>query len=284
MAKIVGVHGISQEFRGSNTIHAEWLPALKDGLERAGATLESDNEFRCAFYGDLFRGCPKSGTGIPNYDASDIDQDWEKELLVQWGEEAAKVEDGIKSPSDPSREKATPRIVQKALSALSNSPFFGGVAEKVVIFYLKQVGGYLHNPEMRKQIRDRVVKAIDEDTRVLVSHSLGSIICYETLCQHPEWPVKVFVTLGSPLGIKRLIFDRLDPTPQNNLGQWPGSVKNWVNIADPGDIVALEKQLNPLFNGLIEDKLVDNGSTAHNATNYLTATETGAAIKLGLID
>lgn len=284
MAKIVGVHGIAQEFRGSNTIHAQWLPALKDGLERVGARLESDNEFRCAFYGDLFRGRSKAVTGIPNYDASDIDSDWEKELLQQWWEEAAKVEDNIKSPNDTLKEKATPRIVQKALSALSGSQFFGGVAEKIVIFYLKQVGGYLHNQDLKKQIRERVEQAIDEDTRVLVSHSLGTVVCYETLCQHPEWPVKVFVTLGSPLGIKRLIFDRLDPTPQDNLGRWPGSVEKWINIADAGDVVALEKQLNPLFDGLVEDKLVNNGSDAHNASSYLTAAETGEAIKWGLID
>ncbi len=284
MAKIVGVHGINQEFRGSHTIHAEWLPALKDGLERVGARLESDNEFRCAFYGDLFRGRPKSGTGIPNYDASDIDSDWEKELLQQWWEEAAKVEDGIKGSSDVSREKATPRVVQKALSALSGSRFFGSVAEKIVIFSLKQVGDYLHLQDLRSQIRDRVVQAIDEDTRVLVGHSLGSVVCYETLCQHPEWPVKVFVTLGSPLGIKRLIFDRLDPTPQDNLGQWPGNVEKWINIADAGDVVALEKQLNPLFDGLVEDKLVNNGATAHDASHYLTAAETGEAIQWGLIN
>lgn len=284
MAKIVGVHGISQEFRGSNTIHAEWLPALKDGLERVGARLESDNEFRCAFYGDLFRGRSKAVTGIPNYDASDIDSDWEKEILQEWWEEAAKVEDDIKSPNDISKDKATPKMVQKALIALSASRFFGGVAEKFVISYLKQVGGYLHDQERRKQIRERVVQVIDEDTRVLVSHSLGSVVCYETLCQHPEWPVKVFVTLGSPLGIKRLIFDRLEPTPQVNLGHWPGNVEKWINIADTGDIVALEKQLNPLFDGLVEDKLVYNGAAAHDVSGYLTAAETGEAIKWGLID
>ncbi|AOY83726.1 hypothetical protein BJP36_31225 [Moorena producens JHB] len=284
MAKIVGVHGINQEFRGSNTIYDQWLPALKDGLERVGAKLDSDNEFRCAFYGDLFRGRSKSAMGIPNYDASDIDSDWEKELLLEWWEEAAKVEDDITGPADLSREKATPRRVQKALNALSGSRFFGDVAEKIVIYFLKQVGGYLHNPELRQQIRDRIVEAIDHDTRVLVGHSLGSVVCYEALCQHPEWSVEVFVTLGSPLGIKGLIFDRLEPSPVSNLGSWPGSVKKWINIADAGDIVALEKELNPLFNGLVEDKLIYNRSDPHNASNYFTASETGEAIKLGLMD
>lgn len=284
MAKIVGVHGINQEFKGSNTIYAKWLPALKDGLERVGARLDSDDEFHCAFYGDLFRGRSKSGMGIPNYEANDIDSDWEKELLMQWWEEAAKVEDDIKGPADISREKATPRRVQKALNALSGSRFFGGVAEKIVISFLKQVRDYFHNPDLRQQIRGRIVEAIDHDTRVLVGHSLGSIVCYEALCQHPEWSVDVFVTLGSPLGIKGLIFDRLEPSPVSNLGSWPGSVKRWINIADAGDIVALEKELNPLFDGLVEDKLVYNGSDSHNASNYFTASETGEAIKLGLMD
>jgi hypothetical protein len=284
MAKIVGVHGISQEFRGSHIIHADWLPALKDGLERVGARLESDNEFGCAFYGDLFRGRIKSIAGIPNYDVSDIDSEWERDLLLQWWQTLVQVEENVKETNHVSREKGTPIIVQKALNALSGSQFFGSVAEKIVISYLKQVGGYLHDQDMRTKIRERVVQAVDQDTRVLVGHSLGSVVCYETLCQHPEWNVKVFVTLGSPLGIKRLIFDRLEPSPQDNLGYWPGSIEKWINIADQGDVVALEKQLNPLFNGLVEDKLVNNGVAAHDARNYLTAAETGAAIKSGLID
>ena len=36
MSKIVGVHGINQEYRGENTIYKDWFPALKDGLNRAG--------------------------------------------------------------------------------------------------------------------------------------------------------------------------------------------------------------------------------------------------------
>jgi hypothetical protein len=46
----------------------------------------------------------------------------------------------------------------------------------------------------------------------------------------------------------------------------------------------LTKQLNPLFEGTIEDKLVYNGSEAHDAKSYLTAVETGEAIRSGLID
>jgi pimeloyl-ACP methyl ester carboxylesterase len=282
MAKIVGVHGIAQEFRGENIIHSEWLPALKDGLKLAGKELESDTDFRCAFYGDLFRGNGRArAIDIPNYDESDVGDDWEKELLLSWWQETEQLEN---NNPNAARERATPRIIQRALTRLSESRFFGSIAEKFVVFYLKQVGGYLHDTDLKKRIQDRVIECIDEDTRVLVAHSLGSIVCYEILCRHPEWPAKAFVTIGSPLGIRQLIFDRLVPSPRDNVGCWPGNVERWVNIADNGDVVALTKQLNPLFERTVEDKLVYNGSEAHDAKRYLTAVETGEAILAGLSD
>ena len=91
MSKIVGVHGINQEYRGENTIYKDWFPALRDGLNRAGVTLESDNDLSCAFYGHLFRE-GKKGRSIPDYDDTDIDSDWEEELLLQWAQEVIKIE------------------------------------------------------------------------------------------------------------------------------------------------------------------------------------------------
>ena len=282
MAKIVGVHGINQEYRGSHTIYSEWLPALKDGLDRVGVNLESENDFRCAFYGDLFRGKSKA-RGLPDYDISDIDPEWEEELLLLWFEALANRDENIQGQKKEVTTKVRfPKTIQKALNALVKSSLFGDVEEKIIIAFLKQVKGYLHNQDLRQKIRERVAQAIDEDTRVLIGHSLGSVVCYELLCQHPEWQIKVFVSLGSPLGIKKLIFDRLDPSPVSGLGKWAGNVEKWINIADEGDIVALEKNLNLLFDGLVEDKIVNNGADAHHAIRYLTAGETGEAIKLGL--
>lgn len=285
MARIVGVHGINQEFEGSHTIKAKWLDALKDGLERADSTLTSDDDFKCAFYGDLFREPWQAKGTIPNYDFNDIDTEWESEFLQElWGE-VLKVEEGELDPQKAPMTKArAPRILQEALSALSQSRFFGGLAEKFVIAYMKQVQLYLYDSDIRQQIRERVADCITKDTRVLVGHSLGSIACYESLCQHPEWSVKVLVTLGSPLGIQRLIFDRLEPPPTDSQGSWPGNVETWINIADVGDIVALEKELNPYFKGDVIDQLVNNGADAHNAKHYFTAKKTGEAIKLGLED
>jgi len=124
-------------------------------------------------------------------------------------------------------------------------------------------------------------KKVTAATRVIVAHSLGSIVAYETLCAHPEWNVHALVTLGSPLGVRDLIFDALTPTPVDGRGQWPG-VASWVNIADQGDIVALVKKLAPLFGDRVVDRLVYNGWSSHDVARYLTSQETGKAIAEGL--
>ena len=66
-----------------------------------------------------------------------------------------------------------------------------------------------------------MVGLIDADTRVVVGHSLGSVVAYEALCEYRARAGgygPALVTLGSPLGIPNLAFDRLDPAPTAGVG------------------------------------------------------------------
>ncbi|MEO7404250.1 MAG: hypothetical protein ABIU95_11335 [Burkholderiales bacterium] len=157
--------------------------------------------------------------------------------------------------------------MQRALNNLAKSRFFAGLGERALIWDLKQVSAYLHDAKMRTQIRERVAGTIGPDTRVVIGHSLGSVVCYEVLCAHPEWKVKTLVTLGSPLGIANIVFDRLEPKPVAGVGMWP-PVDLWFNIADNGDIVALEKRLATRFGAKVRDEPVNNESQAHDVGRY----------------
>ena len=84
---------------------------------------------------------------------------------------------------------------------------------------------------------------------MVIGHSLGSVVAYEYLCHDRPASVELLVTLGSPLGIPNVVFDKLTPAPVGGAGAWPGMVAAWVNVADPDDIVALRKDLAPLFPG-----------------------------------
>jgi hypothetical protein len=208
---------------------------------------------------------------------------WEAELLAAWWEQASNAEpDRVRAPGDATMAR-TPQVVQRALNALSASKFFAGLADQAMIADLKQVHAYVADPQVRAEVLARVSSVVESDTRVLIGHSLGSVVAYEALCAHPEWPVHTLVTLGSPLGIRNLIFGaRLRPPPEDGVGVWPGATRRWCNIADRGDVVALEKRLASRFGEQVEDLLIYNGASAHSASRYLTAEETGRVLAVAL--
>lgn len=287
MARVVFVHGVGQQLETENTLRRQWAPALCGGVRLAGGRLMED-EVGCACYGDLFRPAGRPlVVGNPPIRAEDLDE-FERDLLAAWWVEAARIDPGV-LPPDARTLSRTPRSVQAGLRALSGSRFFAATGERVLLGDLRQVRDYLHKPEIRREVRRRVVDIIDDDTRVLVGHSLGSVVAYEVLCANPHWPVGMLVTLGSPLGIPQLIFDRLRPAPRpagepgsGPRGHWPGKSRNWTNVADEADIVALVKDLCPVFGRRVRGWIVDNGAHAHDAKPYLTAVETGRAILAGM--
>ncbi|WP_205661083.1 hypothetical protein [Amycolatopsis vastitatis] len=284
MGRIACVHGIGQQAAGEQSLSQTWVPALLDGLTRAdqGDAATAD-DVAMGFYGDLFRPAGELLTvGDPMFTAADVDPGLEEELLLAWWREAARVDPKVAPPEADTLVRA-PGSVQAALRQLSRSRFFGGLALRAMVFDLKQVRRYLQDPRLRDAARAAVRKLITAETRVVVAHSLGSVVAYEVLAAMPDHQVQALVTLGSPLGIANLIFDRLDPTPHDGLGAWPGSdTLVWTNVADRGDVVALEKDLRPRFGPRVVNAVVHNGARAHAVAAYLTDKLTGTAIADGL--
>ena len=290
MARVVCVHGVGQQLRGEDVLAGEWVPALRDGMRRAGADeaeLPGTGDVGFAFYGDVFRPPGRAlAVGDPWLTGGDLD-DFERDLLAAWWRGAADADLGVIAPGAPSLA-GVPGGVQRALRALSGSAFFAGVAERALLFDLRQVRLYLGDPRIREVVQARVAAAVDGGTRVLVGHSLGAVVAYEALCANPGWPVRALVTLGAPLGIPNLVFDRLRPPPGLSggglAGRWPGGAGAWVNVADEEDVVALVKDLRPLFGPRVECFTVSNGVRAHAVASYLTTRETGAAIRAVLAE
>ncbi|MFC7243038.1 hypothetical protein ACFQO7_11185 [Catellatospora aurea] len=291
MAKIAVVHGIAQQLKGEETLRDEWAPALRDGLRRTGAEGKSiadglaNSDITFAFYGDTFRAPGNTmDVGTPLLTAHDLTP-FEEQLLLAWWGEAAKVDTKV-VPQDAETMVRTPKAVQTALRVLSGSTFFAGLGERLMIGDLVQVRRYFTEPDVRSRVQQCLADAVSAETRVIVAHSLGSVVAYEALCAHPEWGVHALVTLGSPLGVPNLVFDRLKPPPVRGTatppGRWPGSVTAWTNVADQGDVVALVKDLRPLFGDRLASRVVNNGTKAHGVRNYLTAPETGEGILAGL--
>ncbi|SFC45539.1 alpha/beta hydrolase [Streptomyces aidingensis] len=279
MAKIVGVHGIGQQYRGPYELTSAWHDALRDGLSAAGhdslaAALER-RDLEIAFFGGLFRP-ERAVAGGERED--ELPSGAERELLEKLYR-AAVARDPALGPRAVGPGRAA---VQVMLRTLLRSRWFPAVAERAFVGNLRQVTRFLTDQDTKEQVLERLDGEIGEDTVALIGHSLGSVVTYEYLCRSPS-PVRLYLTLGSPLGIPGLIFDRLTPRPEEGRGAWPGTVERWVNVADGDDIVALRKDLAALFPGRspgrrVEDRLVDNGDQPHAITRYLNARQTGGAL------
>jgi hypothetical protein len=282
VARVVAVHGINNTYSGPRRIAYDWVPALLDGVEFAGgAGLLRPEDVACAFYGDVFRRSGRTlSDDVAPPEPEDVSDTPEAELLAAWWREAAEVDPGVVPPG--TRTLGPVEGVQAALAALAGSRFLAGTTERLLLFWLQQVRGYFTKTELRDEIQRRFCEMIGPDTEVVVAHSLGSVVAYEALCAHSDWNVRGLVTLGSPLAIRNIILDRLQPAPQRLAGSWravwPSQLESWANIADRADFVALVKRLRPVFGNDVADAEIDNGARMHEVARYLTAAETGSAI------
>ncbi|GAB1332501.1 PGAP1-like alpha/beta domain-containing protein [Streptomyces sennicomposti] len=298
MARVVVVHGIGQEYLGRRSLRDPVAAALADGVELAATAGDvadpalTPDDIDVAFYGDAFRAAGRKGEPPAPRSVADLTDPYEQALLEALAAAAAPTAD----PAARTTTKApTPRSLQRALNVLLRSPFLPGpVAERFLLGVLRQVRRYFTDDTVRARAAAAVDARIGPDTTVLVGHSLGSVVAYESLCARPDRPVRTLVTLGSPLGMPALVFDRLRPAPAAGHGHWPAGLDRWTNLADRNDVVASVKELSPLFaprpgtaaarpGAVLRDIPVANGWKAHDALRHLTARETGAAIGEGLV-
>lgn len=311
MAQVILIHGIAQEQGHADTLEAAWLPALAGGVRAAGHPELADRlwrhgpaaegiEVRMAFYADLF--LPRDSQGRDD-DLTDLTAEQHAlaaALAAEWLRRAASREGHPDQHTaatqlayiDPSHEDQGIReeTFRAILNGTARLRWFAALgtafAERFVNKSLRQVTGYLTDPELRNQIRQRVLHHLGADTRIIIGHSLGSVIAYEIAAAHLNRPLPLLLTLGSPLGLRTIIYDRLQPQPP----VYPEHVARWVNIADRNDLVAAQPDLAPLFQGgepgtavLESCWTIDNGAQPHDARFYLTKRQVGLPIARALL-
>ncbi|MGH8909608.1 MAG: hypothetical protein ACRD0K_24740 [Egibacteraceae bacterium] len=113
--------------------------------------------------------------------------------------------------------------------------------------------------------------------RIVIAHSLGSVVAYEALWARPDPHVELLITLGSPLAMPDVVFDRLDPAPNGGRGARPPGVARWVNLADPGDLIAIPRPLTRRFARVdADDERSIHAFAFHRVARYLACPATHA--------
>jgi pimeloyl-ACP methyl ester carboxylesterase len=170
-------------------------------------------------------------------------------------------------------------MVRSAISGLARIPWFApfgmAFAERFVRRSLAQVTRYFTDEMIRAAALESVLKLLDANTNVMIGHSLGSVVAYAAVHLIKQ-PLPLLITLGSPLGLQNIVYQRLRPQPPT----FPPNVQRWVNVADRDDFIAAEPHLEGLFSLAPETVFeagytVDNGADPHNANFYLGKAQVG---------
>ncbi len=304
MAQIVLVHGIAQEQRSADELEAEWLPALAGGLRIAGypdladglwreRPVEGGIEARMAFYGNIF--LRPGRMGLDPGELTPEQQVLAEQLAHDWLQRAARDASDPRQRHEaamelarlddtPSELQGTGAAVRSAIAGLAGvrwfAPFGMALAERFAQGALAQVTRYFTDEQVRSHALGQVARLVGPDTCVLVGHSLGSVVAYEA-AHRLDRPLPLLVTLGAPLGLRTIVYERLRPQPPG----FPPRLGHWVNVADRDDFIAAAPDLATLFGAgrpagaLFESGwTVDNGAEPHRATFYLTKQETARPI------
>lgn len=269
------------------------VTALSSSLRAMRGQVPAPSEITVLDFADLFarRGCetepamdgvPVRGLAPEPDDAGLSGQAAEAaelvdDLLRGWWTAATRIGQ-CEVPADR-RQAVEPAELSRALGA---SAYFRGSAE-LPAFEARALSRYLTDLKLRHEARVRTQSAILPDTRVVVGHGLGALIGYEALCALNDAVSVTFVSLGAALCGPRQVFERLEPAPRNEQGQWPAAVRRWFNVvahSDPTAMVA--PQLTQRFGPGIEDEVIEIKSACGDIYPYLQDRAAGRALATGL--
>jgi hypothetical protein len=244
---------------------AAWRPRLAAGYVDAGLAHATPPDLVTAYYAHLLGEVAQSEPSPATLTADQQTAMWN--WLSQLG-----------LPQDQPQGPLTAPLRQGLdwLSRKTGRP--ADVLARIMTAVLGDVYAYLTRPPVRRQVRDVVAAAIAEHRPTIVlAHSLGSVVAYEVL-HALGTPVDLLVTLGSPLGLGGSVFTGLDPAPIDGAGARPPGVGRWVNIADPGDLVAVPRRLGDRFPVDRHDEAYLGVVDFHTMGGYLACGLTAAAV------
>ncbi|MGA7595971.1 MAG: hypothetical protein WCA64_12320 [Gallionella sp.] len=131
----------------------------------------------------------------------------------------------------------------------------------------QEIDRYFNNCDnVASRIRDLLQQALRpvlerQDDVLLVGHSLGSVIAYDTLWELSRMDGangKVdFLTLGSPMGLHYIQRNLLGRNGKG-MESYPSLIRRWVNFSAEGDVAALNQNLKDSFSPMLELGLVDS--------------------------
>lgn len=285
--RVVFIHGRSQEGKDPVALQQTWEAAFFQGLENAGLKWPNGLEVAFPYYGDTLDRLIQELEAPLVADVVERGAAQDDSEAAFRGEFIAEIAAGNGISEEDVRENFDEDFVERGplnwkwvraiLKTLDKSKKMGTLA---LDRFTRDVYVYLTNKGVRRQVNAVVESQLGGEPCVVVGHSLGSVVGYDVLRNHPQ-SVARYVTVGSPLGVKA-VKSRLEPPLT-----MPPMTGAWYNAMDPDDAVSLHPLDGehfgiepPIENYTSVDNTTDN---QHGIVGYLPDPWVARAIHGGLM-
>lgn len=297
---IVGIHGLANK-PPKAALTNWWLRAINEGLEWIHAdVLVPSEQFNCVYWADAMYIKPRT---VEEPDDSPF-------KLNEPYTQSTTTPPFYQSTVSNRVDIAFAKKVNDFFYNHNFTGFLNKLARPIVATTMKELDIYgdptrrFHGNQTASEFLTeqlyKMLKEYQDASVMLIAHSMGSLIAYETLKHHSDVSVDQLITIGSPLmllGFKKGLLESQQgfpgcswPVVTQNIHAW----KNFVDWQDPIVMKALvtlrEYYLTPEGQPVVEDALVDNNYTYqnkkgesvedhHKSYGYLRCPEVSAAIR-----
>lgn len=247
VAHILFVHGMNVELRSREIFERKWFDTLAKNLREAfperDRCLPAASDCSLLYWSDM----------LPPYE--------------EWADQTKGVADDLEQLAAEEIRK----LLRRAAGLTSFEPEQVKKWQAGIRVRLEQSVLYMSNlMDLQTRVQKEFARLLRADTCIVIGHSLGSVIAYQGLVSGLH-SVDLLITVGSPLGTPKLIYDRLAPH------EWP-NVNRWCNYSAVADVWSVPTpSLRGLFRGPVRDVEVHHGSlfdlSTHRLDRYLAHRE-----------
>jgi hypothetical protein len=278
---VVLVHGRAAAFEIPSSQSRQWADALRFALLRVESRFANRIVPSYASYGDLWREDRRAAPPV---------------FITPGGTR-------VTVSGDPPAVHEAPVGPQPAgvgaLTALADAILPDAALGGVLRLALPDVFEYLEDRAIREEADARLIDACRaSDAAVLVGFSMGSIVGYHVLqSAPPDFPVRAFITIGSPLGLGPVNRPLRKLTPGDRT-PFPPHLRMWLNIWNADDVATgvHGRALADLFPDPDGGRTIQEAENAgrhaaatnvfgaHDALDYLSSLAMGTALHAALLD
>lgn len=294
--KLIFIHGRATKPL-EDDLRELWYESVKSGLKRdygesAVQKFESmDKEF--VYYGDISNDFLHKKRGHPIPDNIETRKAALEKLKSFSADQFSKAEYKKIRQLNPLKE-----LLADAFSGITRLLRIGN---KLVSLIAPDMAEYWNREayfgsDVRWRLTPVLEQAFVEKKQImLVAHSLGTIISYDTLWKFSHYSeyrskfnngekLDLFVTMGSPLADEN-IKSQIKGMRSKGTFRYPNNIKNWINISAEDDYISHDSRLSNDFRkihklGLMENPIKDiypiynltvrnNKSNPHSSIGYL---------------